>query len=197
MYKNFIKRLLDSIIAFVMLIILFVPMSVISLIVFAFDPGPIFYTQKRYARNHKNGEHRYFKIIKFRTMKVNTPDVPTDKLKNPEQYVTNFGRFLRKTSLDELPQLINILLGQMSFVGPRPALWNQAKLIHLRDVNGSSLLRPGLTGWAQINGRDDISEKTKAKYDGEYATKISFWFDVKCFFMTFFKAFVKREGVAG
>ena len=130
-------------------------------------------------------------------MKVDTPDVPTDKLKNPEQYVTGIGKILRKTSLDELPQLFNILLGQMSFVGPRPALWNQTRLMKLRDSNGSSAFRPGLTGWAQINGRDDISETLKARYDGEYVKKIGFWFDVKCFLATFFKAFIKQDGVAG
>lgn len=197
MYAKFLKRVLDFVIALVMIVILFVPMVVIALAVFVSDPGPVFYRQKRFAKSGPDGKYRYFKIIKFRTMKINTPDVPTDKLKNPEQYVTAFGKFLRKTSLDELPQLFNILVGQMSFVGPRPALWNQTKLMRLRDLNGSSALRPGLTGWAQINGRDDIPEKSKAKYDGEYASQISFGFDFKCFFATFFKAFVKREGVVG
>lgn len=197
MYVKFLKRILDFILALLAILVLLIPMLVLSLVVLISDPGPIFYTQKRFGRNGRKGEQRFFKIIKFRTMKVDTPDIPTDKLKNPEQYVTACGRFLRKTSLDELPQLFNILLGQMSFVGPRPALWNQTRLMRLRDSNGSSAFRPGLTGWAQINGRDDISETLKAKYDGEYVGKIGFWFDVKCFLATFFKAFIKQDGVAG
>ncbi|MBQ8985565.1 sugar transferase [Candidatus Saccharibacteria bacterium] len=190
MYKVFIKRILDFIISICAILILFIPMIVIAISVFISDPGPIFYTQKRFGKNKK-----YFYIIKYRTMKVNTPDLPTDKLKNPEQYVTGCGKILRRFSLDELPQLFNILVGQMSFVGPRPALWNQTELMKMRDKNGSSLLRPGLTGWAQINGRDDIPEKLKAKFDGEYAQRISFLFDCKCFFGTFKKA-LKHDGVA-
>ncbi|MBR3252630.1 sugar transferase [Candidatus Saccharibacteria bacterium] len=195
MYRNFLKRVLDLVLSVILILMLFLPMILISLIVLITDPGPVFYCQKRFGRS-VNGEPKFFKIIKFRTMKVNTPDVPTDKLKNPEQYVTSCGKFLRKTSLDELPQLFNILLGQMSFVGPRPALWNQTKLMRLRDKNGSSLLRPGLTGWAQINGRDDISEARKARLDGEYASSISFAFDLKCFFLTF-KKVAESDGVAG
>lgn len=204
MYKKFVKRFLDIILSVVAILVLLIPMVLISLVVLITDFGPIFYTQKRFARNslRKGGgvdgsavsEHKFFKIIKFRTMKTNTPDVPTDKLKNPEKYVTFCGKFLRKTSLDELPQLFNILVGQMSFVGPRPALWNQTELMKLRDKNGSSVLRPGLTGWAQINGRDDIVETKKAAFDGEYAAKISFFFDFKCFFGTFVKVF-KGDGV--
>lgn len=208
MYRNFLKRILDLVLAVVLILMLLLPMILIALLILVTDPGPIFYRQKRFGRSVGGGgrgasnsrgaktEYRFFKIIKFRTMKVNTPDVPTDKLKNPEQYVTSCGKFLRKTSLDELPQLFNILLGQMSFVGPRPALWNQTKLMELRDKNGSSLLRPGLTGWAQINGRDDIAEKKKADFDGEYAEKISFAFDLKCFFLTF-KKVAESDGVAG
>ena len=135
-----------------------------------------------------------FKILKFRTMKVDTPDLPTDKIKNPEQYITRIGRILRKTSLDELPQVFNIFIGQMSFIGPRPALWNQTELIKLRDRVGANDVRPGLSGWAQINGRDEIPEKKKAELDGEYVKKMSFWFDIKCFFGTFIKVF-KREGI--
>lgn len=195
-YKSFVKRFLDFVIALFAIVILLIPMILISLFVFITDPGPVFYTQKRFARNGADGRHRFFKIIKFRTMKVNTPDVPTDKLKDPGKYVTFCGRILRRTSLDELPQLFNILVGQMSFVGPRPALWNQTELMRMRDENGSSLLRPGLTGWAQINGRDDIAEDLKARLDGEYASKISFGFDLKCFFGTFVKVF-KSDGVKG
>lgn len=196
MYKNFVKRLLDFVLAFFAIAILLPLMIVISLFVFMTNPGPVFYRQKRFGKNYTNGEYRFFKIIKFRTMKVNTPDVPTDKLKNPEKYVTSCGKFLRRTSLDELPQLFNILAGQMSFVGPRPALWNQTELMKMRDKNGSSFLRPGLTGWAQINGRDDIAENLKARFDGEYASRISFGFDCKCFLKTFAKVF-KSDGVKG
>ena len=189
MYRHFFKRLLDIILSLIAIIILAIPMLIISLIILITDPGPIFFKQKRFGKNKS-----YFKILKFRSMKVNTPDVPTDKLKNPEQYITSIGKFLRKTSLDELPQLFNIFAGQMSFIGPRPALWNQEALIELRDKVHANDVRPGLSGWAQINGRDDISEKKKAKYDGEYMEKLSFVFDIKCFFGTFAKAF-KGEGV--
>ncbi len=195
MYKNFFKRVLDLVLAVILIAVLILPMILIGLFILITDPGPVFYRQKRFARN-AGKEHRFFKIIKFRTMKVNTPDLPTDKLKNPAQYVTFCGKILRKTSLDELPQLFNILVGQMSFVGPRPALWNQTDLMKMRDANGSSLLRPGLTGWAQINGRDDVPEKRKSEYDGEYAKKISFRFDCKCFFGTFKKVF-RSDGVKG
>lgn len=164
-------------------------MFFISLIILITDPGPVFFKQKRYGRNKT-----YFNILKFRTMKVDTPDVPTDKLENPEEYITGIGRVLRKTSLDELPQIFNIFVGQMSFIGPRPALWNQKNLIKLRDKVHANDVRPGLSGWAQINGRDDISEKKKAKLDGEYMERLSFFFDIKCFFGTFMKVF-KSEGV--
>ncbi len=127
-------------------------------------------------------------------MKVNTPDLPTDKLDNSEQYVTGIGKILRKTSLDELPQVFNILFGQMSFIGPRPALWNQTELIKLRDKVHANDVRPGLSGWAQINGRDDLPEPKKAKLDGEYVKKMGFVFDLKCFFGTFIKVF-KSEGI--
>ena len=129
-------------------------------------------------------------------MKVDTPDVPTDKLKNPEQYATGIGKILRKLSLDELPQIFNIFIGQMSFIGPRQALWNQKELIKLRDRVHANDVRPGLSGWAQINGRDDISEKKKAKLDGEYMDNLSFIFDCKCFFGTFVKV-LKSDGVRG
>lgn len=189
MYRHFFKRLIDIVLSLIAIIILAIPMLLIALIILITDPGPIFFKQKRFGKDKK-----FFKILKFRTMKVNTPDVPTDKLKNPEQYITSIGKFLRKTSLDELPQLFNILSGEMSFIGPRPALWNQEALIKLRDKVHANDIRPGLSGWAQINGRDDISEKKKAKYDGEYMEKLSFVFDIKCFFGTFTKAF-RGEGV--
>lgn len=191
MYQHFFKRLIDIILSLIAIIILLIPITIISLIILITDPGPVFFKQKRFGKDKK-----FFKILKFRTMKVNTPDVPTHKLKNPEQYVTGIGRILRKFSLDELPQIFNIFIGQMSFIGPRPALWNQEDLIKLREKVHANDVRPGLSGWAQINGRDDVSQKIKAKYDGEYMKNISFLFDCKCFFGTFMKVF-KSEGVKG
>lgn len=191
MYQRYIKRLIDILLSFIAIVILLIPIAIISIIILITDPGPVFFRQKRYGKDKK-----YFKILKFRSMKVNTPDVPTDKLKNPEQYVTGIGKFLRKTSLDELPQIFNIFIGQMSFIGPRPALWNQKELIKLRDKVHANDVRPGLSGWAQINGRDDISEKKKAQLDGEYMKNLSFLFDCKCFFGTFMKVF-KSEGIKG
>lgn len=189
MYRHFLKRVFDFVLSLIAIIILLIPMLIISLIIIVTDPGPVFFIQKRFGMNKK-----YFNIIKFRTMKVDTPDVPTDKLKNPEQYITSIGRFLRRTSLDELPQLFNIIVGHMGFIGPRPALWNQKKLIQLRDKVHANDVRPGLSGWAQINGRDDIPEKKKAELDGEYMENLSFLFDCKCFFGTFLKVF-KSDGV--
>ena len=189
MYQHFFKRLIDIVLSFIAIVILLIPIAIISLIILITDPGPIFFTQKRFGKDKK-----FFKILKFRTMKVDTPDVPTHKLKNPDQYVTSIGKILRKLSLDELPQVFNIFIGQMSFIGPRPALWNQEALIKLRDKYHANDVRPGLSGWAQINGRDDISEKRKAKLDGEYIKNLSFLFDCKCFFGTFMKVF-KSEGV--
>lgn len=189
MYKHFLKRGIDFVISFLAIILLLIPLLLISIIILLTDPGPVFFKQKRFGKDKK-----FFKILKFRTMKVNTPDVPTDKLKNPEQYITSIGKVLRKTSLDELPQIFNIFAGQMSFIGPRPALWNQNNLIKLRDKVGANDVRPGLSGWAQINGRDDIPEKKKAELDGEYVKHISFLFDCKCFFRTIMKA-LKGEGV--
>ena len=189
MYQHFFKRLIDIVLSFIAIVILLIPIAIISLIILITDPGPIFFTQKRFGKDKK-----FFKILKFRTMKVDTPDVPTHKLKNPNQYVTSIGKILRKLSLDELPQIFNIFIGQMSFIGPRPALWNQKELIKLRDKVRANDVRPGLSGWAQINGRDDISEKKKAKLDGEYLANLSFAFDCKCFFGTFAKVF-RSEGV--
>ena len=144
------------------------------------SPGPVLFRQKRVGIHKK-----YFYILKFRTMRIDTPkDVPTHMLKNPEQYITRMGRFLRKTSLDELPQIFNILKGDMSLIGPRPALWNQDDLIAARDRYGANDIMPGLTGWAQINGRDELPIAVKSKLDGEYARKMSFLFDLRCFFGT-------------
>lgn len=189
MYKHFFKRLIDIVGALLGIVVLLIPFLIIALLIFATDPGPVLFKQKRFGKNKK-----MFKILKFRTMKVDTPDLPTDKFEDAEKYVTRMGKILRKTSLDEMPQLFNILVGQMSFIGPRPALWNQEALIALRDKTGANSVRPGLSGWAQINGRDEISEKKKAEYDGEYVKRLSFLFDCKCFFGTFIKVF-KSEGV--
>lgn len=189
MYRYFFKRLIDIVLSLVAIVVLIIPIIIVSLMILITDPGPIFFRQKRFGKDKK-----YFKIIKFRTMKVDTPDVPTDKLKDPDQYVTGIGKVLRKTSLDELPQIFNIFVGQMSFIGPRPALWNQKELIRLRDKTGANSVRPGLSGLAQIKGRDDLPEKKKAEYDGKYVKNLSFLFDIKCFFGTILKVF-KGEGV--
>ncbi|MGL4607833.1 MAG: sugar transferase [Eubacteriaceae bacterium] len=152
--------------------------------------GPILFRQKRVGiyKTH-------FNILKFRTMKIDTPkDIPTHLLKNPEQYITSVGKFLRKTSLDELPQIFNIFKGDMSLIGPRPALWNQYDLIAERDKYGANDILPGLTGWAQINGRDELEIPVKAKLDGEYVERMSFRFDVKCFVGTIISVF-KKDGV--
>jgi len=176
MYKNYLKPILDFLLSLVV-IVLFIPLCLlICVLIFINDPGPIIFTQKRYGID-KN----FFKLYKFRTMKMSTPhDTPTHLLKNPDQYITRVGKFLRKTSLDELPQLFNILVGQMSFIGPRPALWNQDDLISERDKYGANGVKPGLTGWAQINGRDELPIPVKARLDGEYVKNMSFLFDIKC-----------------
>ena len=152
--------------------------------------GPVFFKQKRVGI-HKT----HFYILKFRTMRIDTPkDTPTHLLENPDQYITRMGKFFRKTSLDELPQIWNILVGEMSIIGPRPALWNQYDLIAERDKYGANDVPPGLTGWAQINGRDELPIEVKAKLDGEYVKNMGFMMDVKCFFGTIISVF-KSEGV--
>lgn len=190
MYKHFLKRLFDFLISFVAIIVLIPVWIILTTAIFVTDPGTIVFKQNRVGKNKK-----IFKILKFRTMKMSTPrDVPTHMLENPDQYFTPIGKFLRKTSLDELPQLFNILFGQMAIIGPRPALWNQDDLIAERDKYGANSIRPGLTGWAQINGRDELEIPVKAKLDGEYVEKLSFAFDVKCFFGTI-KSVLKHDGV--
>lgn len=190
MYKHFFKRLIDIVLSGIGIIVLIPFWIVIGLCIVISDPGPIFFTQRRVGKNKK-----LFSILKYRTMKVDTPhDVPTHLLQNPEQYITKIGAFLRKTSLDELPQIFNIFVGQMSIIGPRPALWNQTDLIEERDKYGANDIRPGLTGWAQINGRDELEIPVKAKLDGEYVQRLSFLFDCKCFFGTF-SSVLKSEGV--
>lgn len=185
-----IKRLVDIIFSLFGLIFLF---PVFLLLIFSIkidSPGPVFFKQKRVGINQS-----YFYILKFRTMRIDTPkDTPTHLLEDPDKYITKVGKFLRKTSLDELPQIWNIFIGDMSIIGPRPALWNQYDLITERDKYGANHIRPGLTGWAQINGRDELPIELKAKLDGEYTKKIGAWMDIKCFFMTIISV-LKRDGV--
>lgn len=185
-----IKRGIDFILALIGLVVLS-PVFLILIIAIKLDSrGPVLFKQKRVGI-HKS----YFNILKFRTMKIDTPkDMPTHMLSNPEQYITRVGKFLRKTSLDELPQIINILKGEMSIIGPRPALWNQYDLIEERDKYGANDVIPGLTGWAQINGRDELEIPIKAKLDGEYVEKMSFFMDVKCFVGTIISV-LKSDGV--
>jgi len=186
-----IKRVIDIVLSAVGLIVLS-PVFLILVVVIKLDSkGPVLFKQKRVGQYKK-----YFYILKFRTMRIDTPkDTPTHLLENPDQWITRVGKFLRKTSLDELPQILNILKGEMSIIGPRPALWNQYDLIAERDKYGANDVPVGLSGWAQINGRDELEIDLKAKLDGEYVEKVGFWFDVKCFVETILKAFVKREGV--
>ncbi len=189
MYIKVFKRLIDIVLSAIGLIVLAIPMLIVAVIIKMDDPGPALFTQKRVGI-HKT----YFKLYKFRSMKVNTPDIPTHLLTNPEQYISKVGAFIRKTSIDELPQMINILRGDMSIIGPRPALWNQDDLIAERDKYGANDVRPGLTGWAQINGRDELEIDVKAKLDGEYVEKMSFGFDMKCFLGTIFSV-LRADGV--
>ena len=178
MYQKFGKRLWDILLSGCGIVALSPVYLLVALAIKIDDPGPVFFKQKRVGL-HKT----HFNILKFRTMKMCTPhDTPTHLLQNPEQYITRVGGFLRKTSLDELPQIFQIFTGKMSVVGPRPALWNQFDLIALRDQVGANDVRPGLTGWAQINGRDEIPLEQKAALDGEYVKNLSFLFDCKCFF---------------
>lgn len=188
-YSRIFKRLIDIILSFLGLFILSPVFLFIAVAIKIDDPGPVFFKQKRIGI-HKT----YFNLYKFRSMKVNTPDIPTHLLKNPEQYISKVGAFLRKTSLDELPQLWNILKGDMTIIGPRPALWNQEDLIAERDLYGANDIRPGLTGWAQINGRDELEIPIKARLDGEYVENMSFGFDCKCFFGTILSV-LKSDGV--
>ena len=162
---------------------------IISLAIVIDDPGPVIFKQKRVGKGKK-----LFWLHKFRSMKVNTPDIPTHLLEHPEQYITKVGKVLRKTSLDELPQVYDILFGKMSIIGPRPALWNQDDLVAERDRYGANDIKPGLTGWAQINGRDELEIPEKARLDGEYVEKMSFLFDCKCFFGTI-RSVLKSDGV--
>lgn len=190
MYQRLGKRIIDICLAFIGLILLS-PVFLMIIIAIKLDSkGPILFKQKRVGKDKK-----LFYIYKFRTMVVDTPsDAPTHLLINPESFITKVGKFLRKTSLDELPQVVNILKGEMSIIGPRPALWNQYDLISERDKYQVNELYPGLTGWAQVNGRDELPIQVKAKLDGHYKRNISFILDCKCFMKTIFSV-LKSEGV--
>lgn len=196
MYKHFFKRLIDIVLSFIGIVVLALPMLVFAFIIKAEDPGPVFFRQKRIGI-HKT----QFSLLKFRSMKMSTPhDMPTHMLENPEQYILRCGRWMRKMSIDELPQIFNIFTGKMSIIGPRPALWNQDDLIAERDKYGANDVKPGLTGWAQINGRDELEIPAKAKLDGEYVAALNaghgkgFAMDCKCFFGTI-KSVLHHDGV--
>ncbi|WP_433773052.1 sugar transferase [Bacillus wiedmannii] len=189
-YKKSLKQIIDFIFAIVGLVVSS-PVFLLLIICIKLDSkGPVLFKQRRMGKGKKE-----FYILKFRTMRIDTPkDMPTHLLEDPDMYITKVGKFLRKTSLDELPQIINIIKGEMSIIGPRPALWNQYDLIEERDKYGANDVTPGLTGWAQINGRDELPIDVKAKLDGEYVEKLSPLFDLKVFFMTI-KSVLKSEGV--
>ena len=194
-YDRIIKRFIDFILSLAGIIILIPVWIILAIAIKIDDPGPVFFKQKRIARDKKDGTVKYFYILKYRSMKTSTPkDTPTHLLKNPEQYITRVGGFLRKTSLDELPQIFNIFLGQMAIVGPRPALYNQTDLYDERAKYGANKVRPGLTGWAQINGRDELLIEDKARLDGEYVSKMSLLMDLRCFFGTFLSV-LRQDGV--
>ena len=190
MYQNYLKRLLAIVLSLAGIILLGWLLIALCIAIKLDSPGPVLFRQKRVGLGKS-----HFYILKFRTMRTDTPkDMPTHLLANPDQYITKVGKFLRKTSLDELPQLFNILKGDMAVIGPRPALWNQFDLIAERDKYGANDVRPGLTGWAQINGRDELEIDVKARLDGEYVEKLSFAFDVQCFLGTI-TAVLRRDGV--
>lgn len=196
MYEKYIKRLTDIVLSIVGMVILSWLFALLALMVYIDDPGPVFFTQKRVGKNKA-----YFELHKFRSMKMSTPhDVPTHLLEDPEQYITRIGRFIRKYSLDELPQFYDIFTSKLSIIGPRPALWNQDDLIAERDLYGANDIKPGLTGWAQIHGRDELAISEKARLDGEYAAVLraggskAFVIDLQCFFGTIFRV-LRHEGV--
>ena len=190
MYKNCIKRLLDTILSLLGIIVLLPLLLSLAIVIKTTSPGPILFKQKRVGKDNK-----HFYIYKFRSMRIDTPkDMPTHLLENPDQYITKVGKFMRKTSLDEVPQLFNIIKGEMAVIGPRPSLPNQYDLNKLRDENGASTVKPGLTGLAQISGRDELEIDVKASLDGEYVKNMSFLLDCKCFVGTI-TSVLKHEGV--
>lgn len=185
-----IKRVLDVLLSGCGILILSPILGIVALAIKLESPGPVIFKQKRFGKNKE-----FFEIYKFRSMRTDTPkDLPTHLLNDPDRFITKTGRFIRKTSLDELPQLFNIFSGKMSVIGPRPALWNQGDLIAERDKYHANDIRPGLTGWAQINGRDELEIPVKAEFDGEYVRKMSFLFDCKCFFGTV-TSVLRHDGV--
>ena len=200
MYKCFFKRAIDLILSGLAIVILALPMLFVAIAIKIDDPGPVLFKQKRVGKK-KNGEITYFMIWKFRSMKMSTPhDTPTHLLENPDQYITRVGRFIRKTSIDELPQIYQVFTSKLSVIGPRPALWSQEDLIAEREKYGANDIKPGITGWAQINGRDELEIDVKARFDGEYAAALNAGkfkgvaMDIKCFFGTV-KSVLKSDGV--
>lgn len=200
MYKHVIKRMIDITVSGVAAVILALPMLGIAVAIKIDDPGPVLFTQKRVGQK-KDGKITYFKIWKYRSMKMSTPhDVPTHLLENPDQYITRVGKFIRKTSLDELPQIYQVFIGKLSCVGPRPALWSQDDLVAEREKYGANDVKPGITGWAQINGRDELEIPVKAKFDGEYTAALNagffkgFAMDMRCLFGTVVSV-LKSDGV--
>ena len=190
MYERYVKRFLDLMLGMIIFVLLLPIFLILMLSIKLDSKGPVFFRQKRVGKNK-----RYFNILKFRTMRTDAPkDMPTHLLQNPDAFITRTGKFLRKTSLDELPQLINIICGDMSFIGPRPALWNQFDLIEERDRYDANSIRPGMSGLAQISGRDELPIDVKARLDGEYRKKINLWFDIRCFIGTFFSV-LRQDGV--
>jgi len=184
-----IKRLMDIMLSFMAIIVFLIPMLIVALLIKIDSKGPIIFKQQRPGENKE-----MFNIYKFRTMRTDTPNVSTEDLGDPSQYITKLGMFLRKSSLDELPQLFNIFMGHMSIVGPRPALYNQYELIRMRDEVGANSIRPGLTGYAQVMGRDLISDQEKVSYDKYYVEHMNLWLDVKIIWWTV-KSVVRSEGV--
>lgn len=195
MYETFVKRVIDILLSFIGMIVLLPVFVIIGIVIYVDDPGPIFFKQKRVGKDKS-----IFWLHKFRSMKVETPDIPTHMLDNPEQYITRIGKTIRKLSIDELPQVFDILIGKITIIGPRPALWNEKDLIIERDRYGVNNVKPGLTGWAQINGRDELPIDIKARFDGEYVEKlnyggfVAFFMDCKCFLGTILKV-VRCDGV--
>ena len=187
------KRALDILCSLLAILLFSWLILLLMLLVKLTSKGPIFLTQKRFGKNKK-----FFTILKFRTMAKDAPhDIPTHLMENPDQYITGFGKFLRKTSLDELPQLFNIFVGHMSVIGPRPALWNQEDLVEAREKVGANIVRPGLSGLAQVHGRDHNSIEKKAELDGEYVRKMSFWLDLRIFFRTIYVALAGKDIAEG
>ena len=193
MYQKYGKRIIDVVLSLCGIIVLSPILLLLALWIKLDSKGPVFFRQKRVGKGKT-----YFFILKFRTMYADTPsDVPTHLLKDPQALITRSGRFLRKTSLDELPQMFNILAGQMSIIGPRPALWNQYDLIEERERLGANDVLPGLTGWAQVNGRDELPIPAKARYDGQFAQHVTFGFDVKIFFKTIGNVITGKDVIEG